>query len=350
MEATAPAPAPTTAEPTISATRDAANQGDFAAFDKADIAARSGKPLEPVVPSEQPAGAVDASASPAERQVSKRQQDANDRTRAAVEAATADLRAELDRVKASLQPPATERVATPPAQQEQLKPVAVPPEKFPAMEAWLKTHPEGSLDDFLDARDEWRDQRAEVVSRQRTAQQEQDAQLRTQAQSFSERLTKAKAEDPEFVTSLRPELASAVPLSGLKQGQRATFANVVAEIAFHSDAPAALLKHLSLHPEDADTITKLPQHQWLSAVARLDGRLAGAPAPVDPSSPSPSSGARAPATSAAPSPISAAPAPSPTISRARSTTDPQASAFSRGDFEEWDRIEQQKERAKRGVA
>lgn len=348
MDAIAPAPTPTP-DTTISATRDAANQGDFAAFDKADIAARSGKPLEPVAATEKPVDGADASGSPAERQVSRRQQDANERTRAAVERATSDLRAELDRVKAQMPAPVQANAALPPAQVEAPQPVAVPPEKFQAMEAWLKTHPEGSLEDFLDARDDWRDQRAEVVSRQRTAQQEHDTQLRTQAQSFAERLTKAKAEDPEFVTSLRPELASAKPLSGLKQGERATFANVVAEIAFHSEAPAALLKHLSLHPEDAETITTLPQHQWLTAVARLDGRLVGAPAPSE-SHPSPSSAARAPATAAAPSPISAAPVPSPSISRARSTSDPQASAFSRNDFAEWDRIEQQKERGKRGVA
>lgn len=341
------APAQPAAPVTVSATRDAATRGDLSAFERADAASRTGNPLPavevkpdapaaPVTPAATtPAAPVtDPAAPPAEPTLSKRQQDANERTRRAVDAATADLRAEIERLKAG-QPPAA--------------PAATP---TPAEPEWKRysAHPDApQLEDF-DSVGEHAAAMALFVNRQMaseqtqaTQQQQRDAFLRTRAQSFGENLRQASDADPDFASKIPPEVLTARPLSAMTPAERPTFANVVAEAAFRSDNPAAFLQYLHANPASVAEIAKLPSIDWaLVALARLDGRISGAPAAPAATPPA------APAVPAAPvpSPISAAPPPPPTLST-NTSADPKAAALARGDFAAFDAIEQQERLAKR---
>lgn len=114
---TAPAPsAPIETETeTITAADQAVQNHDPIAYRAARHAERSGTPLVPAPAKADPAPtdpATPAAPAPPVAGLSKKQQDANDRTRLAVEQATADLQAENARLKAQLAPPKT---ATPPA-------------------------------------------------------------------------------------------------------------------------------------------------------------------------------------------------------------------------------------------
>lgn len=117
---TAPAPsAPIETETeTISAADQAVQNHDPIAYRAARHAERSGAPLAPAPAKVADPAPVDpsapAAAAPPAPVLSKKQQEANDRTRLAVESATADLQAENARLKAQLAPPKTAPAAVAP--------------------------------------------------------------------------------------------------------------------------------------------------------------------------------------------------------------------------------------------
>lgn len=335
---------------TISATLDAANRGDFSAFDAADSAAKRGKPLPTVEHDTEPA--APASAAPAERTLSKRQEEANDRTRKAVEAATADLRAELDRVKAQIAAPAKspEPVATPPAA------------KTPEWKRYMAMPDAPKLEEF-DSVAEHTAAMALFITETRDTERATDAQNRQTdesrakflddaGQKFGERIQEAVKADPDFRSKIAATLLEARPYSGLSDDEqpKATLANLAAETALFSKDPFGLYTYLTSHREVAEQIASLPSKDHaLRALAQLDGELtAGRSAATAPATDvlTPPAAPRA----AVPSTVTAAPPPVTTVSRAGSTADPQKAALARGDFGAFDRIEMDKKRAQRGAA
>jgi hypothetical protein len=148
------------------------------------------------------------------------------------------------------------------------------PERFPPLTEWVQRHPNGSLDDYMDARDAWRDDQ----SVKRVQAEARNRALAEQAQTFGARLQQAKATDPEIGRKLAPELVAAVPISGLPPGARPSFANLVAEIGLSSENPAALFLHLSANNSaEAHRITRhLHPSLWERELTRLDGRLSSA--------------------------------------------------------------------------
>jgi hypothetical protein len=360
MDAPTPAaPAQPTAAPTptISAARHAANANDFAAFEKADVAARTGKPLPAV--SAEPAAATppaetSAPGAPAAPTLSKRQQDINDRAQRAVESATATLREENARLKAQLDAHAAPR-------REEPKPETPPAPTEPEYKRFLALPGAPKLRDFESV-----EEHAAAMSffmaktlheETATAQRQKDTTAKGEAlkaerrQAFDTRVEELTQSDPDIVSKILP---IAQDLSS--RPDRPHY--VVGQMALVSPVGPHVLRYLHEHPQELDALVALPPHMrdlpphdiakahipWImSAFAKIEGRLEDQIKA--------SSSASAPAAPAAvPSTITAAPPPPPTLSRAGSTVDPKDAAFKRGDFRTWDQLEMQKERDRRKPA
>jgi hypothetical protein len=357
-----PAPAqPAAPESTISATRAAANSGSFADFEAADRAARAGTPLPAVpvkadaaAPAQPAAAAPVAPAAPAQPDapaVSKRQQEINDHIRRATTAETenARLREENARLKGT-----APRADAPPAAPAQ--PEAPTVAKFPTLEQWSAAHPEKSFDDFLEARDEHREQQRTAAAHARTTADEQAGVLEQRVTGFQQQLEAAKTADPTFLTKLTPEVQALRPHWGLPAADVGP-ANIVATQVFASAVAPRVLLHFSEHPEALAKLTTMPAaiaalpasvriSEHIQYIVREFGKLehilAASAAPAAPAAP-----ASATPAGAAPSTITAAPAPPETLTRTGVIADPQAAALARNDFAEWDRVETAKEQAKR---
>lgn len=346
-DTTVAAPAPPDATPaTISATRDAANKGDFSAFDSAHTANRRGAPMPAVEAKTDPAA-------PVERTISKRQEDINTKIREAVERATADTNAEIARLKSQLATPAAPR-------REEPAPAAPVPPKTPEWKRFMAMPDAPKLADFESVEEhaiaaalfinETVHQERIAGDRARQTDESRAKFLTEHGQRYGERLQEAAKADPTIVTKINPAIMAARPLSGLDKGQPRTFANAVAETGLFSPNPAGLYVYLTDHPEEAAQIAALPSEEHaLRALAQLDGRLnPGTPAvPAAPADPAPSPAA---SRAAVPSTITAAPPPPQTVTRAGSGTDPKAAALKNGDFETFHKLETAKKQAERAHA
>lgn len=344
MESPTPAPAPTSDTPTISAEVAAATGDDFAAFDHAHQSTQQGKPLPRVDAPElvkPEAPAADGTPAP-ERALSKRQEEANARTRTAVEAATADLRAEVERLKASTAAPRQEPPKTDDAKADAERKAP----RFQSMAEWAQTHPEGSLDDYLEDRDAYREQVRETAERTRQTDETRAKYLTERGQEYGERLQKAHQADPDIASKIAPQILAARPKSGLAPGERVTFANLVAETGLFSPDPAALYRYLTEHQNEAARLASSPSEDLaLRALAQLDGRLsAGTVTATATTSP-----AAAEHAAARPDTITKAPAPIRQVTGS-SVSDPLASALARDDFSAFDRIDTAARLARRGAA
>ncbi len=276
--------------------------------------------------------------------MSKRQQQINDYERRIYE-----QNERIARLEGQIQTPAREpqRLASvqPPAQR------APAPEKFPSITEWGQQNPDKTLDDYLDARDGWREQQVQT----RTEQQEITAAQQQRVESFVGKLNEARAADPEFVQKLSPRVRDNLkPFEALAPGEASGPINVIGAQVYDSPVAPAVLLHFSQHPEALAALEAIPpsiamlppsvrvrahiQH-IIREFGKLEGRLAG-----DPAHPSPAAAA-APSSS-----ISKAPPPPPVLTRAGTTGDPKASAYARKDVDAILAIRAQERRAKYGDA
>jgi hypothetical protein len=360
------APAPVT----ISATKDAATRGDFAAFERAEAATRDGKPLAavevpsstdtPAAPDRRPnakpaAAAQAADAAPDNRKTreQKEQDRINESIRTATEAATASLRAEITDLR-------TQLGARPPA-------AAVEPKKGDPEWKRFQAMPDApKLDEFDSVADHTAAMSffiaKAMLAEERSATQATTAQERAQVaqqerfDGFQTRIAAAKEKDPDWGTKLSAEVRALKPYGALAQGEKAGPSNALAEEIVDSPISDQILLHLSAHGDELTRLITMPEaiarmgdgpaqrraHREHIAreFARLEGRLMStAVAP----------GASAQAEVVVPSPVSKAPPPADTITRARSTTDPREAALTKGDFAAFDAIEVERERSKRAA-
>lgn len=325
----APAPAAPPTPPTPIAATDAAfankNFGDYREARAAEVA---GKPLPPVaVAPEVPAApVVETPPAPVENRRAreeKEQQRINDAIRRGIDAELA---------RRGVAPPAPAPVAQPPA------PVG---EKFPSLEAWGKANPTGSFEDYMDARDTWREARRTAEVQQQRAQAADVAELRARNDAYGAKISAASAEDKAFLASLPESARNATPISGClaipncglidpATQQPAAFGNVVAEVATRSDDPVAFYRYLHSHQDETVAVAQGHPQRWFEALTRLDGRIAAGRAP---SSTSPATPPAEPTTPATPSPVSAFPPPTPTLTtKPGATADPTDAALRTKNF------------------
>jgi len=310
----------------------AGNPRDYRAARRAE---RIGKPLAPVPAAADPAPAQAAGAAPVTTAVAeepklsrkeREQQEANERTRRAVDAATADLRRELDELRRTA--PRTEGAPAAPA----AAPAAPKPDvfTFPSIEEWAQKNPEKSLNDYLDARetarDDWRESRATAAKTTEQATAARSAQIA----SFDQRVTEAD--------KATPGLGEKVLRIAQRIGRSTGPDYVLGQLALESPVGPQLLAHFEDHPEALAAIVALPeslrglsvQQQIRAHIPHLIKEFGKLEATLG-SSARPAAAAAAPA---APEPktLTTAPAPhEPLGGHAAEAADPKAAAIRRGD-------------------
>lgn len=352
IQPSAPAPpvAPVTPAPTT-AVHEAVAADNFADFRRAERAERAGKPIDvkPAAAVADPPGAdlnddgtPKAPAAP-ERQLSRKQQDINDRAQRAVDSATAQLQRENAELRQQLTNAAPRREPNAPPATAAAD--AADPEPDPAD---LTKYPDGSFDTkFIrdlgkwSARAEHRAlQATEQQQRQATSQREQDAQRArdhvTRVDQFAAKVDAAVAADPKALDDLDPSMRDLVPTIDLKPNERATPLNGIADALLLAKSPVALMRHLS--KDNRAELTRLQQitkpAELFLELGRLDERLS------------------AKATPAAPHPNTVTDAPEPPVVLGRRPSepgDPIRAAVAADDFGAF-RKEQKRARAAQGAA
>jgi hypothetical protein len=345
--ATSAAPAQPVADSPVTQTavHAAVASGKTSEYRTARRAERVGKPLAavsvdpsasaPADPDPDPTPAATAAADvPKLSRKERDQQDANDRIRKAVESATADLRAEVARLKspapAQDQPKPAEATAAPDKGTPEYK-------RYQAMPDAPKLQDFDSIEDHGTAMSLFIAKALFAEHADAGKRQEADAarlkDFTTQIDTYSERLRKSAAADPQLKTKIAPDILQARPLSSLSPEQKktATFANYIAETGFHSENPAALYTYLTSNEADATRIANLGSPEAVErALTLLDGKLS-ASAAVVPAAPKPK-----------PKTLTDAPAPLDTLgSKATETTDPLTSAVKRGSTREYRALRRQ---------
>jgi hypothetical protein len=353
----------TTPQP-VAATAAAILSNDTGKYREARRAERAGKPLEPVTMApkadapadgatlETPAAGTPGTtpAAPVLTRKEREQNEANERVRRAVELATADLRKEVETLRrqpAAGEPkPAAAAPAAPVEAATWQDTIKSPDPRLALLgeQEYFAKYPEAPYAAYTRyaAAHDRASEAASVHEREHQAATQRE--LETVGEQYGERLKAAGKADPDLKTKIAPDILEARPISGLTrdaQGRVAepiTFANFITEIGLRSPAPAELYKYLTAHPDEADTIAKLPGQQALEALLRLDGRL--------------SAGVTKPAAAAAAAPtnktVSDAPA-SPNVvgNRAAEATDPRTTAIRTGNTSAYRELRRQERAAGR---
>jgi hypothetical protein len=268
----APAQSEATPAPVLTAVESAVAKDDFTAYRETRRAERSGTPAP--APAAEPVTETkpEATAAPVEepRTVSKRQHEINERIRLATERALADRDAEIARLRSQLPaPPAAPRT----------EPTA---EKFPAYAQYLETNPDASLEDYIDARQDFRDglkqkataaQRAEADRTRSHQEGIAQAQARTLAARQADPVIDAKFKQWEAAQSVHelPEVLllktreQAIAAQQIPQAEN-DFASAVAS----SEYSAQIIAHIADHP---DVLQKVRALENRTAVLKYFGKL-----------------------------------------------------------------------------
>jgi hypothetical protein len=122
----------------------------------------------------------------------------------------------------------------------------------------------------------------ELTAKQREEQEEgrKLEAVKQKAQEFYGRLDEALQADPEFYNRVDPGLVKVTPSFLLAPGQSPSPESDVMQAIVDSEHAAALLLHLSEHPDEMDKLRALPDtFSVFRAMGRLEARVGGEPAP-----------------------------------------------------------------------
>lgn len=114
---------------------------------------------------------------------------------------------------------------------------------FPAYEAWLATTPEGTYEDYLDARAEHRIEQRFAAERQKVEQSQRAQQFTERHTAHEARVTEAKAKYPDW--DVHAQATANVPVP-----------DVMYEAILGSDRSADLVYYLVTHPEEYTQLAK----------------------------------------------------------------------------------------------
>lgn len=254
------------------------------------------------------------------------------RTEARFQELLADRKAATERAEraerelAALRTPAAKPDAPPAVSSPAPAAIVYPPE-LASIDAYTAKFPQGTYEDFIEARVEHKqEQRAQqkaaserqrVESEQRTA--ERSARLKTwetQADALITELDTLKAHDPKAFDAIDPGLLAQKSSLSLKPGEPMVFGHVLADLVFASEHRVALLTHLS-NRDEANRLYALREERGDEAFYKEIGR-------IEATFEKPSQ--------ASPSRITAAPAPPRTLgTRPAEPADPLAAAVASGD-------------------
>lgn len=327
-----------TPAPVLTAVESAVVNNDVHAFREARRAERSGTPApapaatEPVQVPPTPATATVEEP----RTVSKRQHEINERIRVATERAVAAKDAEIAQLRSQL-----------PAGPAAPRPAAAAGETFPTYATYLDTHPDASLEDYIDARQDFRDEVKTKATRAQRMEAEQTRSQRDQVDAAITRTQTARAADPaldakftawEAPDAVLPEILT-IPTRDQAMAARIVpraehdFATAIAT----SEYSAQIIAHVADHPDVLAKVRTLDTRaQVIKFVGKLETRFErDADAPT-------------PAAAVVPKTVSSAPAPATTLgSRPASAADPVLAAASSGDVSAFRAAKRAREAANR---
>jgi len=149
-----------------------------------------------------------------------------------------------------------------------------------------------------------------------------EAMKAAKAHDYAARVAQTIAQEPDFVSTLSPEVHDMVPLDMLPDRRTATMANVVAQAVVDSDQAPQLLRYLSQNDSVLQALKRQPSE---AAVLRMIGRIEGTLSAQTTAPPSPVPSAPM---------VSRAPAPPTTLgNRPAVPADDIESALAAGDFD-----------------
>ncbi len=148
-------------------------------------------------------------------------------------------------------------------------------DRFPKYAEYLTTHPDAELEDWLEARDTWRDEQRQTTERARA---ESDARTRSHTErsaQFAAKMHDAVQHDPDLLSKIDPRLLQTKALSALAPDERPTFGNFLVEQVLKSEHPTKLLMHLSNETE-IQRLAALDPDRVIRELARIEYDLNGA--------------------------------------------------------------------------
>lgn len=239
--------------------------GSVTDYREARRAERLGKPLAPAEPKadDKP---VAAPAQPTEeaRQVSKRQQAIN-----TYERTIAEQNERIARLEASQRPPAAPR--SEPAPKAVAPPVA---EKFPKYDEFLTTNPDASLEDWMDARDTWRDDKRAQTEHARSTEERRAQTHQERASKFSTQIGERQKTDADFLKKVSPEVLALRPFASLAEGEQGGPLNAIAEELLDSPVATAIMEHFTANPTEFKRLAAIRSpRELIREFGKIEARL-----------------------------------------------------------------------------
>ncbi len=171
-------------------------------------------------------------------------------------------KSELARLQTELQTLSQRRPAAEPEKQ-------AAPQTFQSYQDMLAKNAELTPEQWLDQRDEWRDNRKAQLESARIA----ETQHATRVKTFDERVRTAEAVEPGFWASVKPFADLLVPAKELRPGQPITGANAIADVVLDSDISDKLLRHFRDNPADFQRLSTLHPVQVFREMGKLERTL-----------------------------------------------------------------------------
>lgn len=163
---------------------------------------------------------------------------------------------------------------------------AAEPEKFPDYATYLQTHPNAPLEEWLDARDQWRDEKREAATKRAAQDAKADADFQRRLSPFQTRYAEA---DDETRNRIDPALLGVRPYSALTESDKelirripdprerdlVAFRCFLADQWLDADHPIELLAALS-DPDTFQRFATLPPGSVARELAKLDAGFGAA--------------------------------------------------------------------------
>lgn len=164
-----------------------------------------------------------------------------------------ESKAELARLKNGGREPVVEK---PPA--KKVAGVPIDAAAFPKYAEWVKNAPveKSDIEDWIEARDEWKEGKAAEVRETREREEtrvKQSAEFTKTITAYTDRMAEVLEAEPDFYDRVDPRLLDTHALSALPPGQKGGFGNYLVERIITSEHPKDLLLWLS----DEATIQRL---------------------------------------------------------------------------------------------
>lgn len=259
------------ATPVLSPEAAAVTSGDFAAAEaiwREQDAKPTPKPAPAAAKPVDQAGSTESTSKP-QSEAAHQKASARERARD-VDADIRELNERL-RIRAELRKELDRREPTKIDEPKAPSATTAPIEKFPSYAEYLTEHPDADFEgEYLNARDDWRDQRKEAARAQverHTAVTRMHQQV---AESFREQFDAAQKDDPDFLvvdangevvrSKVSPEVLTLRPVEALKPGEPFGPKELLGSELLKSSVAPKLMTYWTEHPDELKRLQTVPEH------------------------------------------------------------------------------------------